>query len=111
MKLLYRILFLAAVLAVLAIGVLFSVQNTATVPLDLLVIALPERSIALWVLLAFTLGGLVGMLTSVGVVWKLRASLLRANRQLRKQEKHLARTSEKAADSPAGVTKEEEAAA
>ncbi len=77
----------ALLLAILAISVLFAVQNTATVPLDLLIISLPERSVALWVLLAFALGGVVGMLTSVGVVWRLRASLLSANRKLRKKQK------------------------
>ena len=72
-------------LAVLALGVLFAVENTATVPLNLLVIQLSERSIALWVLVAFALGGVLGMLTNIGVVWRLRAAMLRARRQLQSQ--------------------------
>jgi putative membrane protein len=87
MKALIRIAVVALLLAILAIAILFAVQNTATVPLDLLVISLPERSVALWVLLAFSLGGVVGMLTSVGVVWRLRVRLLSANRQLHKKQK------------------------
>ena len=70
------------VLAVLVLGALFAVQNTTAVPLDLLVIYLPARSVALWVLLAFAGGGVIGMLTSIGLVLRLRTALLRANRQL-----------------------------
>jgi putative membrane protein len=71
-------------LAVLVLGALFAVQNTAPVPLDLLLIYLPARSVALWVLLAFAIGGVTGMLTSIGLVLRLRTALLRANRQLAK---------------------------
>ncbi len=39
---------------------------------------------ALWVLLAFASGGIIGMLTSIGLVLRLRTALLRANRQLAK---------------------------
>ena len=85
MKYLKNILYLAAFAGVLALGVFFAIQNTATVPLDLLVISLPERSIALWVLLAFGAGGIIGMLTSMGLVLRLRTTLLRVNRQLAKQ--------------------------
>jgi lipopolysaccharide assembly protein A len=84
MKILFRILFIAILLLVVAVGVLFAVQNTTPIALDLLVVALPERSLALWVLLAFALGGIIGMLTSVGIVWRLRAALLKTNRQVRK---------------------------
>jgi putative membrane protein len=85
MKYLKNILYLAVFAGVLALGVFFAIQNTATVPLDLLVISLPERSIALWVLLAFGAGGIIGMLTSMGLVLRLRTTLLRVNRQLAKQ--------------------------
>jgi putative membrane protein len=84
-KLLTRLLFVLFALAVLALGVLFAVENTATVPLNLLIIQLSERSIALWVLVAFALGGVLGMLTNIGVVWRLRTAMLRARRQLQSQ--------------------------
>ena len=73
---------------VLAVGMLFAVQNTVTVPLDLLFIQLSARSVSLWVLLAFAVGGIVGMLTSLGLVVRLRASLMQANRKLRQAEKN-----------------------
>ncbi len=84
MNFLKNLLYFAVVMATLGLGALFAVQNTATVPLDLLVIHLSERSVALWVLLAFASGGIIGMLTSIGLVLRLRTALLRANRQLAK---------------------------
>jgi putative membrane protein len=85
MKYFKTIVYFAGFAAVLLLGVSFGIQNTATVPLDLLVISLPEHSIALWVLLAFAAGGIIGMLTSMGLVLRLRTALLRVNRQLAKQ--------------------------
>ena len=85
MKLLRTIIMLLFVLAVLAVGVLFAIENTATVPLNLLVLHFEDRSIALWVLLAFALGGVLGILANIGIVWRLRARLLRSNRQLQRQ--------------------------
>ncbi len=85
MNFLKNLLYFSIVAAMLILGALFAVQNTATVPLDLLVIYFPARSIALWVLLAFALGGVIGMLTSIGLILRLRTALLRANRQLAKQ--------------------------
>ncbi len=81
-----NILFFLIALAMLAIGALFAVQNEAAVPLDLLVIYLPERSVALWVLLALALGGVLGMLTSLTIILRLRASLAVARRRLARQQ-------------------------
>ena len=85
MKLIRNLLYFLLAVAMLALGAMFAVQNEATVPLDLLVVALPERSVALWVLLAFAAGGVLGMLTSLGVILKLRTGLMAANRKLAKQ--------------------------
>jgi putative membrane protein len=85
MKYLKNIVYFAGFAALLLLGAAFAAQNTATVPLDLLVVSLPEHSIALWVLLAFGVGGIIGMLTSMGLVLRLRTTLLRVNRQLAKQ--------------------------
>ena len=40
---------------------------------------------ALWVLLAFALGGVLGILTSLGIILRLRTQLLAANRKLSRQ--------------------------
>ena len=82
MKLLRNLLTIALVLAMAAIGVLFALQNEMPVPLDMLVYTFEPRSLALWILSAFAIGGLLGMLLSSGILMRQRASLSRANRQL-----------------------------
>ncbi len=84
MQFLRNLFYFLIAVAMLALGALFAVQNEATVPLDLLVVALPERSVALWVLLAFTVGGLAGLLASLGIILRQRAALATARRKLSK---------------------------
>ena len=84
MNFLRNLVYFLVVIAMLVLGVLFAVQNTVAVPLDLLVITLAERSLALWVLLAFAVGGVIGMLTSLGMVLRLRTELMGARRKLAK---------------------------
>ena len=60
MKLLRNLLTIFVVLATLGMGVLFALQNKTAVPLDLLVYTLGPQSLALWVLGAFALGGVLG---------------------------------------------------
>ena len=102
MKFIKTLLYILIAIAMLALGAMFAVQNEATVPLHLLVVDLPERSVALWVLLAFALGGVLGMLTSLGIVLRLRASLLAANRRLHKRRGNTAATTLPAAPSASG---------
>jgi len=79
--------FLRGLLAVLLLvctigaGVLFGLQNTVAVPLDLLVIQLPERSLALWILLALGLGLVVGLATAAFMLFNLRTRLAALRRQ------------------------------
>jgi putative membrane protein len=87
MKFLRNLLVFLFLCSVLLVGMSFAVQNTVAVPLDLLFIQLAERSLALWVLLAFALGGVIGMLTNMGLVLRLRTSLMQARRKLRAAEK------------------------
>lgn len=82
MKLLRTILTILVVLAGVALGVLFALQNTQPVPLDLLFFTFSPRSIALWVLLAFALGGLAGLLASSAYMLRSRAVLASTRRQL-----------------------------
>ena len=76
------------VLAMLALGILFAIQNTVMVPLDLLFIVLPEKSLALWLILAMSIGGVLGMIVSWGIILKLKKDILLARVQSdhRKQE-------------------------
>ena len=84
MKLLRSLATISIVLMTLAIGVLFALQNKTPVSLDLLVYTFDPKSLALWILVALTLGGLMGMLISSAIVLRLRASLHSANRKLSK---------------------------
>jgi putative membrane protein len=82
MKLLRNLLTIALVMGAVAIGVLFALQNEAPVALDVLVYTFQPKSLALWMLSAFAIGGLVGMLLSSFILVRQRAALGSANRQL-----------------------------
>jgi uncharacterized membrane protein YciS (DUF1049 family) len=81
-NLLRRLIVVLVVLAMLAAGVLFAVQNPEPVALDLLVIDLAPRSLALWLLATLALGGLLGLLASSIIILRLRGNLLLARRKL-----------------------------
>jgi putative membrane protein len=84
MKFLRNLLTVVIVLATLAVGVLFALQNKMPVPLDLLIYTFEPRSLALWVLAAFAVGGVLGMLISSVILVRKQASLATAKRQLAK---------------------------
>ena len=75
---------LGAILAILMllIGALLAVQNSDEVPLDLIFIVFPPRSVALWVLIALGLGAVLGMLVSGLLTLRLRTRLLKVRREL-----------------------------
>ncbi len=89
MKLLRHLFNIVIVIATLAIGVLFALQNKTPVSLDLLVYTFDPKSLALWILAALATGGLIGMLISSAIVLRLRTSLSSANRQLSKAKSEL----------------------
>lgn len=91
MKFMRKIITVLIVLATLAVGMLFALQNKTPVPLDLLVYTLEPRSVALWVLLAFAVGGLLGMLACSAIVLRQRASLGSARRRLDKSRAEVGR--------------------
>ena len=89
MRALQRWLVLVLLLMVLALGVLFSMQNTDKAALDLLIIQLPEQRISLWVLLAFVVGGIAGLLVSSVAMIRLKSQFLLLQRRLDRREKEL----------------------
>jgi len=91
MRLLLKILTLVLVIAMLVAGVLFAVQNKEPIALDLLVYTFAPHSLALWVLAAFALGGIAGMLASSAVILRLRAARSGTQRQLQKANAELDR--------------------
>ncbi len=84
MKILIRLLYLVILLIVLALGMIFSFRNTAEVPLDLFFVQLPAASLSVWVLASFALGGLLGMLFTLGVALRLKTGNLLLARKLGK---------------------------
>ena len=89
MKLLRNILTVLFLLAMIIVGVLFALQNKSPVPLDLLVYTFEPKSLALWVLGAFSLGGALGMIVSSFILVRTRASLGSSKRQLDKTRKEV----------------------
>lgn len=84
MNLLRTLLTILVVLATIAVGILFALQNTTLVPLDLLVYTFAPKSLALWILAAFAAGGILGMLTASGIILRLRAKGLMADKRTAK---------------------------
>ena len=89
MSFLRKLLTIVVVIAMVSAGVLFALQNKAPVPLDLLIFRFEPRSLALWVLAAFALGGLVGMLVSSAITLRQQTSLRVTRRQLEKSRAEL----------------------
>ncbi|MDP5070289.1 MAG: LapA family protein [Congregibacter sp.] len=77
-----KLLALIIAFVMAAVGVLFALQNAEPVPLDVLLMILPPRSIALWVLCALALGGILGLSLSSIAVLRLRARLMATRRQI-----------------------------
>jgi putative membrane protein len=95
-----RIITVVVVLAAVFVGVLFALQNREPVALDLLVYTFAPRSLALWVLIAFALGGVAGIAVSSAILLRGRAALASCRRQLAKARKELEQQA--AAPTPAG---------
>ncbi|QIB64666.1 lipopolysaccharide assembly protein LapA domain-containing protein [Kineobactrum salinum] len=91
MNWLRKLLSVLVLLVMLAAGVLFALQNREPIALDLLVYTFAPRSLALWILLALALGGVLGLLASSVIILRLRAGLGVANRKLEKSRLELDR--------------------
>jgi lipopolysaccharide assembly protein A len=89
MNFLNKLITASVVLVMLAAGVLFAIQNTALVPLDLLFIVLPEKSLALWLILALSFGVVLGMVVSWGIILRLKKDVLLARNQSQRHKKEL----------------------
>jgi uncharacterized integral membrane protein len=101
MKFLRKILTVLLVLAAVGVGALFALQNTAPVPLDLLVYNFEPRSLALWLLSALAVGGVLGMVASSAILLRLRASLATTRRQLARSRGELEKLRGEGASAPA----------
>ncbi len=68
-----------------AVGGLFSLQNTYEVPLDLIIFQLPAQPVAIWVLAALAVGVAVGLATGALLALRRAATI----RRLRKERDRL----------------------
>ena len=89
MRSIRRILIALLLVLVLVFGLLFSVSNTQSVPIDLLVLHLSERPLAVWLFVAFALGGVAGMLAGSIALLRLQANRYRLRRRLENCEREL----------------------
>ncbi len=69
------ILSVIILIAFVVTGALFAVQNTISVPLDLLVIQFAPRTMSLWLLLSLSAGCLLGLLAASFLMLSLRTKL------------------------------------
>ena len=81
MSLLRALLGILMLVAMIVAGGLFALQNTVPVPVDLLVIQLAERTLALWLLLSLSLGVLLGLGAASVMLFSQRARLAALRRQ------------------------------
>ena len=87
LKWLKRVVFTILIVFFLAVGVFFAIKNPQLIPLDLVFWQGPELSVALYVIISFTVGACVALLVS-------SVTYLRSERQI----KVLTRKYEKARD-------------
>ena len=80
MQWLRKVLTLLLALGAVAVGGLFSLQNTLEVPLDLMVIQLAPQPVAIWILLSLAIGVAMGLATGSILALRRAATI----RQLRK---------------------------
>ena len=91
MKFLRNLLTILFVVAMIGVGVLFALQNEVAVPLDILVYQFEPRSLALWLLVALAIGGLLGLLISSFFMVRQRVALASTRRQLTKAREEIAK--------------------
>ncbi len=76
-------------IVVVFVGMQFTFHNTDKVAIDLVFMQLPEMSLSLWLIAAFGLGGLMGVVLSVGTVVLLRTRLGSVRRRMTTAQKEL----------------------
>ena len=91
MKWIKRIFTFLLLLFVFFWGVLFTSENTTTVPLNLLIIELSAASISVWVIASFALGGMAGMFISLLLVGRLKMNSFRDQKKLARSKVELSR--------------------
>ena len=95
MATLKTLLWIGFVLLIVAVSILFSLQNSTPIALDLLIAPMPPLPVSLWILLSFVLGALCGLLAAGLAVLKLRSSNHLLRRKLQQLDLTQAKSSTK----------------
>ncbi|AKH70049.1 putative membrane protein [Spongiibacter sp. IMCC21906] len=82
MRWIKSLLLIVVLLLVLALGLLFTIENDVVVPLNILIMELPEQRLSTWLILSFFAGGILGMLAASFAMARLQASRLVLKRKL-----------------------------
>ena len=85
MQRLKRWLLILALVLIVLLGAAFGLWNTTPVAVSFGTVTLAERPLAVWLIAAFCLGGLCGLLLSTGIIRHVRLQ-----RRIHKLEKELA---------------------
>ncbi|MBV1787035.1 LapA family protein [Marinobacterium sp. D7] len=88
-------------LVIIAVGILFTVHNTAPVSIDLVFVQLPEATLSLWLILAFVTGGICGVLLSTLTILALKTRLHSAQRKVKSSREEIERLRASALKEPA----------
>lgn len=83
MALIKTLLLLIIGTVIFFLGLEFTLQNKQPITLQLGNMQLPEFSLGLWVLIAFTLGGLLGLLLSLFITLRLKARCIKYKHDLK----------------------------
>lgn len=87
MQLLTRLLLLVLLVVIFLAGMMFTFQNTEEIALDLFFVKLPPAALSVWVLSSFALGGILGVIFTLGVAVKVKTGKIAVQRKLNKAEK------------------------
>ncbi|MFK7977649.1 MAG: lipopolysaccharide assembly LapA domain-containing protein [Halioglobus sp.] len=99
MKFLRLLITLIIVVGTAGLGAMFAIQNDTQVPLDMLIYTFAPKTLGLWVLGAFALGGVLGMVASSVILMRMRVALGSSKRQLEKTRSEVS----KLQDTPAAI--------
>ncbi len=92
MNKLTRIIVWCFIFILFVVSIVFSFSNTQPIALSFGIVTLAPQALAVWVIAAFVLGGLLGLLLGLGLMKNLRTKLeiKRLQGQIKSLEKHLA---------------------
>lgn len=86
-----KIIYVVIFLVVLVYGALFVTQNSQSIALNPVLLPAAEYSLSTVVILAFSIGGLLGMLFSLSMYLKSKGQTVQLSLKLRSAEKELSK--------------------